>query len=75
MPPARPGALSAQADLRPSQVQDLADQVGEVARAAVGYDLRFSLRIDLAGATTPPAELVERLNKLLAEVADGLRFK
>jgi hypothetical protein len=33
-----------------------------------------SVRIELAGATTPLADLVERLNKLLADVADGLRF-
>jgi hypothetical protein len=64
----------AQAELRPNQLQDLADQVGERTRAAVGHGLRFLLRVEPGGATTP-AELVGRLNKLLADVAEGLRLE
>jgi hypothetical protein len=73
--PRPPGVLVAQADLRPNQLQDLTDQLGELARAAIDHDLKFHLRIELGGATPPSAELVERLNKLLAEVAEGLRFQ
>src|SRR5262249_954575 len=34
--PKRPGVLVAEADLRPSQIQDLADQLGELTKAVVG---------------------------------------
>jgi hypothetical protein len=74
-PQPRSGVRVAHAELRPNQFQDLADQVGELTRSAVGHDLKFHLRIELGGTTPPPAELVERLNKLLAEVAEGLRFQ
>jgi hypothetical protein len=74
-PPPPPGVWVAQADLRPNQLQDLADQVGELTRAAVGFDLKFSLRIELSGQKPPPVNLVERLNKLLAEVTTELRLQ
>jgi hypothetical protein len=65
----------AQAELRPNQLQDLAEQVGALTGAAIGHDLKFLVRIELGGAKPPPANLVERLNKLLAEVFEGLRFE
>jgi hypothetical protein len=74
-PPPTPGVRVAEAELRQNQLQDLADQVGELTRAAVGHKLKFLLRIELGGETPPPADLVERLNALLAEVAEGLRFE
>src|SRR5262249_3342514 len=46
-PPPRPGVRVARADLRPNQLQDLADQVGELTRLAVGFDLKLSLTIEL----------------------------
>jgi hypothetical protein len=73
--PKRPGVLVAEADLRPRQIQDLADQLGELTKAVVGYDLKLRLRIELGGAKTPPPELVARLNVLLAEVASAMRFE
>src|SRR5262249_17195266 len=74
-PPPPTGVRVAQAELRPNQLQDLADQVGELTRTAVGYDLKFLLRVELGGKAQPPSDLVERLNALLAEVAEGLRFQ
>jgi hypothetical protein len=69
------GVRVAQAELRPNQLQDLADQVGELTRAAVGFELRFCVRVELGGKMPPPAELVEKVNKLLAEVAEELRLR
>jgi hypothetical protein len=40
----------------------------------VGFEIKFSLRIELGGKTPPPAGLVERLNALLRGVAEGLHF-
>jgi hypothetical protein len=73
--PKRPGVLVAEADLRPSQIQDLADQLGELTKAVVGHDLKLHLRIELGGAKAVPPELVARLNALLAEVEKGMRFQ
>jgi hypothetical protein len=66
--------LVAEADLRPNELQDLADQLGELTKAVVGYDLKLHLRLELGGAKTPPAELVAKVNAMLEEVAKGLRF-
>jgi hypothetical protein len=52
--PKRPGVLVAEANLRPSQIQDLADQLGELTKAVVGYDLKLHLRIELGGAKAVP---------------------
>jgi hypothetical protein len=73
--PKRSGLLVAEADLRPSQVQDLADQLGELTKAVVGYDLKLRLRIELGGAKAVPPELVARLNALLSEVANEMQFE
>jgi len=74
-PPPPPGVLRAEADLQTSQLQDLADQMGELKKLVVGYDLKLHLRIELGGARTPPADLVARINAVLEEVAKGLRFE
>jgi len=66
--------LAAEADLKVALVQDLAEQVGELARLAVGYDVRMRFRIEVGGAKPVPADLVEKLNQVLAEVAKDLRL-
>jgi hypothetical protein len=78
VPPAiqkRPGVVVAEADLKPAQVQDLAEQVGELAKVAVGYEIKMRFRMEVGGAKSPPADLVERLNKILAEVAKELELQ
>jgi hypothetical protein len=72
--PLPPGVLVAEADLRPNQLQDLADQLGELTKVVVGYDLKLHVRLELAGKKKPPADLITRLNALLEEVVKGLRF-
>jgi hypothetical protein len=42
--------------------------------AAVGYDLKLHVRIELGGTKTPPADLIAKLNAVLAEVAKNLRL-
>ncbi|HYT89879.1 MAG TPA: DUF499 domain-containing protein [Gemmataceae bacterium] len=73
--PKKPGVLVAEADLRPSQIQDLADQLGELTKAVVGYDLKLHLRIEVGGVKTVPPELVAKLNAMLAEVAKEMQFE
>jgi hypothetical protein len=53
-----PGVLVARAELRSSQIQDLADQISEITLAA-GLDLKFNIQVEVSlerprGRRTPP---------------------
>ena len=65
----RPGVLTAEAVLEANGIQDLADQIPEIAKAAVGNDLKFNIRVEFGGTDPPSAEAVTKINELLAEVA------
>ncbi len=41
------GAKQVTAELRPNEIQDLADQLGEFTKAAAGHELRFSVQIQV----------------------------
>ena len=72
---ARPqGVLTAEADLEANGIQDLAEQIPELLAAAVGSNLKFSVRIELGGETVPNEESVEQINSLLSEVTEELRL-
>ena len=72
----RPNVLVAEAELRPSEIQDLAEQLSELRKAAGTADLKFHLRLELdehSGSTGP--EKVLRLNDLLAKISKGLLLR
>jgi hypothetical protein len=74
-PQPAPGVLIASAYLKPSEVQDLADQIGEISSAAVGHDLRVIVRIEVgADGKRPPKEVVNKLNAKLGEVSNGFKL-
>ncbi|MEW5869079.1 MAG: DUF499 domain-containing protein [Chloroflexota bacterium] len=73
--PLKPGVRVAEADLRPSEIQDLADAMGELTAAAAGNELKFHLRIELGGAAPAPEDVVKKVNKVLAESIDKLEVK
>ncbi len=73
-PPKPSGLLVAEAVLEANGIQDLADQVPEIAKAAVGNNLQFNVRVELGGETAPGPEAVEKINELLAEVSDKLKL-
>lgn len=78
LPPApgpTPVGLMARAELRPSQIQDLADILGELTKAAAGHELRFTLQIHVGGQTTPPEALIQKFNDLLKTVSDQLKLE
>ena len=78
LPPPRvtpPGVLIAEAELRPNELQDLADQIGDITKAAVGHELKFMLRIELGGKTRPPEETIKAINEKLQEVSEDLELK
>jgi hypothetical protein len=71
----RPGVVVAQADLKPAQVQDLADHVGELSRVAVGHEVRMNFRIEVGGAKPLPPDVLARLNEILRQVSEDLRLE
>ena len=68
------GMLTAEAALEANGIQDLADQIPDIAKAAVGNSLKFNVRIEFSGETTPDPEQVQKINELLSEVSDNLRL-
>ncbi|MFZ0890375.1 MAG: DUF499 domain-containing protein [Candidatus Binataceae bacterium] len=72
----RPDVLVAEADLRPSEIQDLAEQLPEIRKAAGAADVKFHLRLELDGrGTSPGHDIVAKLNGLLARISKALLFK
>lgn len=75
--PVLPAGLSvASASLSKDQMQDLADLLGEIGTAAVGYDLNISIRIEVGGQEkAPPEDVLKRINSLLGSVSKDLRLE
>ena len=68
------GLLTAEAVLEANGIQDLADQIPDIVKAAVGNDLKFNVRVEFGGETAPDSGSVEEINQLLSEVSDKLRL-
>lgn len=75
VPPVRPGVRTATAELRPDQIQDLAEVVGDVKAAAVGQELKFRMTVELGGETPPPDDVVANVNEVLRTVSEDLEVK
>jgi len=70
--------LSADAELQPSQIQDLGDIVSKLLDIKAKYDapLRFHVRIEMGdGKNIPSAEAAAEANALLRNVDDELHLK
>ncbi|HTU92503.1 MAG TPA: hypothetical protein VMF69_20650 [Gemmataceae bacterium] len=72
-PPLPAGVRMAAADMDIGQFQDLADQLGEVKRAAAGFDLKLHVQIELSGGKPVPQAVVDRINELLERVSSSLK--
>lgn len=72
-PPPAPGIRVAEAVLRPAQIQDLAEVIGDITKAAVGLELKFRLRIELAGGQASD-EVISPINEKLKAVSDELKL-
>ena len=69
------GALAAEATLSADGIQDLADQVPDLLKAAVGHGLEFRVRIALDGDPPPAPDAIARINALLAKASEGWKLK
>lgn len=65
------GVYIAESDMRPSEIQDLADHLGDIQKAAVGLELKFRIRVEVGGKNKPTPEMVNTINEKLKEVAGG----
>jgi hypothetical protein len=70
-----PGMFVAEAELHLNELQDLADSIASIRQAAVGFDLKLRLRLELGGASRPPDDVVAKINLLLQEISDDLRLQ
>lgn len=73
-PPLRPGTRSGEARLQPSQIQDLADVIGDLLKARQDCELAFVVRVELSAKETLREEVVDEVNRVLNNVTEGLRL-
>jgi hypothetical protein len=73
-PAPKPGTRIARAELRPAQIQDLADQISEITRLAAGSDLRFRIEVELDVSGVNATDVIEKLNTLLTSIAEDLKL-
>jgi hypothetical protein len=73
-PEPKPGLLIAESYLEPNQIQDLADQIPEITKAAAGQDLKYYVRIELKGEKKDKEKVVKEINDLLKDVSEDLKL-
>lgn len=71
----QPGVLVTEAELKSHQIQDLADQIDEILKAAVGHDIKFYLRVELTGLNPPTNETIAKINEMLKEIGEDFELK
>ncbi len=74
-PPPKPGTRSGEARLQPSQIQDLADVMGDLLKARGDYELAFSVRVELTGKKAPNDAVIDGVNRVLGTVTEGFRIE
>ena len=72
--PAPSGILRAQAKLEVHHIQDLGEQIHEIAEIAAGNNLRIDVRIEMGGDNLPDPEIVSSMNELLSAISEELRL-
>jgi hypothetical protein len=60
--------LTAEAELQPNELQDLADQIGELVKLTVGLELTLRVRLEIGGSKTVPAVVRDSLNEKLQAI-------
>jgi len=73
-PPPPKDVMITEAYLEPSQIQDLADQIPEITKAAAGQDFKYHIRMELKGDEKTREEVAKQINELLKSVSDDLKL-
>lgn len=74
-PPPRPGVVSATAKMKANEIQDLADVVSDIVKAAAGCDIKFTVNVELGGDEPPSPEVIAQISEILKDIADGMELK
>lgn len=61
-------------ELEASEVQDLAEVVGDLMKAAAGQRLRFKVTVELGESTSVPQGVVDEVNNHLANIKTGWKL-
>ena len=62
------------ADLETNEIQDLADCVADIKKAAAGQQLRFKVSVELGDNASVPQGVLDQVNALLAKVKAGWKL-
>jgi hypothetical protein len=68
------GASVATAELETNEIQDLADNIAEIKKAAAGQKLRFKVTIEVGEAGSKPQAVIDQLNKILGDIRAGWKI-
>jgi len=74
-PPPPGGALTVTAEMKANEIQDFADVVSDIVKAAAGCDIKFTLGVELGGKEPPPTEVVDKVNEILKEVNEDMELR
>jgi hypothetical protein len=75
IPPPPPERRCAEAELEPSELQDVVDGLSDVLRAGAGLNLRFVIRLEVGDGVQMKAEQIARLNEVLTKISGKLRLQ
>ncbi len=68
------GAKVATAELETNEIQDLADSVAEIKKAAAGQSLRFKVTVELGESVSVPQGVTDQVNGLLSNIKTGWKL-
>ena len=68
------GAKVAAAELETNEIQDLADCVADIKKAAAGQHLRFKVSVELGENASVPQGVLDQVNALLARIKAGWKL-
>jgi Protein of unknown function (DUF499) len=71
----KPGTFTAEGELQSQELQELAEVVGDMLKAAVPNTLKLNVRIELGGEPKPSEAKVKAINAILAKAKKGLELK
>jgi hypothetical protein len=70
--PPPPWRKCAEAELEPSELQDIVEGLGDIVKAGAGLNLRFVLRLEVGDGVQLKAEQIARLNEVLSKICNKL---
>jgi len=67
-PEQKPGTKRAAGSLKPNELQDLADEIGEISKLCAGFGLDVHVRIEVGADGPLDDETVDQINERLADI-------